>query len=104
MRNNGHINGNNTNNGFDYRNLVPLYVFGICGFFSVFMDFDHIFRCLSNPTWTCITGSGPKILHSWFGAVLSIIVGLVCTCAYGYYNYLVDESVRATNLNSKDIE
>ena len=99
---NEYTSSTNNDNGFNYSYLVPLYVFGISGFYSVFMDSDHFIRCLPTLAWSCITGTGPKIFHTWIGAVLSIVIGVGCTLWFRYYNNLVDKSVGAPTIDTEN--
>jgi len=77
--------------------ILALCIFGLSGAFGLFIDFDHVLRCIPNISWQCISDEGTKTFHTWIGALYGVSFGLVCTYLVGCCTTLVDDTTSTTS-------
>lgn len=79
-------------NSFVSAGVVSLCVFWIGGIGGVLVDTDHILRCLGDISYRCISDHGSKVFHTWVGAGVYLLLGLVCAYLAGHRRVLSDNS------------
>ena len=77
------------------RYLLPLFVFGLCGFIGILIDLDHFIICGMDIHCLFNLAFEDKIFHNWLGFVISLFIGLGSAYIIRYAFDLVDNSIRS---------